>query len=203
MERLKKWAILSSMSAIATPEKTQTAGSPGGLNQLEQLKKFTRVVADTGPLNYLLLIGHIDVVPQLFSRVCIPAAVREELSDPVAPAPVRAWIAAPPGWLSIMPAPAHVDPALAALDDGEQAAIALASATNADLLLMDDRDGVAVARARGVEVTGTLGVLDRAALRGLIDLSTAFAALRATNFHVNQKLLDVLLAAHQVRGGIR
>jgi len=102
-----------------------------------------------------------------------------------------------------MPAPAHVDPALAALDDGEQAAIALASATNADLLLMDDRDGVAVARARGVEVTGTLGVLDRAALRGLIDLSTAFAALRATNFHVNQKLLDVLLAAHQMRGGIR
>ena len=36
------------MSAIATAKKSQAAASPAGLNQLEQLKKFTRVVADTG-----------------------------------------------------------------------------------------------------------------------------------------------------------
>ncbi len=36
------------MSAIATAEKGQAASSPAGLSQLEQLKKFTRVVADTG-----------------------------------------------------------------------------------------------------------------------------------------------------------
>ena len=37
---------------------------------------------------------------------------------------------------------------MAALDDGEQAAIALATAVGADLVLMDDREGVAVARPR-------------------------------------------------------
>ena len=36
------------MNASVTPEKSQTVPSRPGLNQLEQLKKFTRVVADTG-----------------------------------------------------------------------------------------------------------------------------------------------------------
>jgi predicted nucleic acid-binding protein len=26
------------------------------------------VVADTGPINYLILIGHIDLLPQLFEK---------------------------------------------------------------------------------------------------------------------------------------
>ncbi len=36
------------MSAIATAYKSQSVSAPAGLNQLEQLKRFTRVVADTG-----------------------------------------------------------------------------------------------------------------------------------------------------------
>lgn len=83
----------------------------------------------------------------------------------------------------------------AALDDGERAAIALGVALSAELLLMDDRAGVAAARTRGLAVTGTLGLLDRAARRGLVDLVAAFDALKATNFHTRQALLDTLLAA--------
>jgi predicted nucleic acid-binding protein len=150
-------------------------------------------------LNYLVLIGRIDLVPQLFGGLSIPTVVRDELADPMTPAAVRAWIAAPPGWLFIMSAPTGADAALASLDDGERAAIALATAINADLLLMDDRAGVIVARAQGIEVTGTLGVLDRAAQHGLIDLATAFAALQATNFHIRQDLLEVLLARDRER----
>ena len=160
-----------------------------------------RAVADTGPLNYLVLIGWIDLVPQLFGGLSIPTVVRDELMDPMTPAAVRAWIAAPPSWLSTTPAPAGADAALASLDHGERAAIALAAAIKADLLLMDDRAGVTVARAQGIEVTGTLGVLDRAARRGLIDLATAFAALQATNFHARQDLLDRLLAEDRQRRG--
>jgi transaldolase len=36
------------MSAIAPAEKSKAASAPAGLSQLDQLKKFTRVVADTG-----------------------------------------------------------------------------------------------------------------------------------------------------------
>jgi predicted nucleic acid-binding protein len=56
------------------------------------------VVADTGPINYLILIGHIDVLPILFERVILPSAVRDELMESKAPTAVRDWIAAPPYW---------------------------------------------------------------------------------------------------------
>jgi predicted nucleic acid-binding protein len=117
------------------------------------------------------------------------------------PAVVRTWIATPPGWLSIEPAPESVDAALATLDDGERAAISLAVATNADFLLMDDRAGVIAARALGLQVTGTLGILDHAAQRGLLDLAATFVALRATNFHVREDLLARLLSEDQQRRG--
>jgi predicted nucleic acid-binding protein len=44
-----------------------------------------------------------------------------------------------------------------ALDAGEGAAIALAIELHADLLLMDDEEGVSAARGKGLAVTGTLG----------------------------------------------
>jgi predicted nucleic acid-binding protein len=154
------------------------------------------VVADTGPLHYLILIGHVDLLPRLFGSITIPTAVRDELDQPATPACVRMWISSPPRWLTIMSEPdTNPDAALAALDNGEQAAIVLAVALRAELVLMDDRLGVAAARSRGFAVTGTLGALDRAARRGLIDLAAAFADLRATNFHTRPALLDALVAA--------
>ncbi len=38
------------------------------------------VIADTGPVNYLILIGHIDILPAMFEQVLLPSAVRGELS---------------------------------------------------------------------------------------------------------------------------
>jgi hypothetical protein len=32
------------------------------------------VIADTGPINYLVLIGHIGILPALFRKVILPAA---------------------------------------------------------------------------------------------------------------------------------
>ena len=37
------------------------------------------VVADTSPLRYLILIGHIDFLPTLFTQIIIPHAVLGEL----------------------------------------------------------------------------------------------------------------------------
>lgn len=154
------------------------------------------VIADTGPLHYLVLIGEIELLPRLLDSVTIPSVVRDELDQPSTPMVVRAWIASPPPWLSIADNMLPVDdPAVAALDDGERAVIALAGALRADLLLIDDRAGVAAARARGFAVTGTPGLLDRAARKGWLDLSAGFAALRATNFHASRALLDAILAA--------
>jgi predicted nucleic acid-binding protein len=53
------------------------------------------VIADTGPLNYLVLIGEVDVLPHLYTRVIVPEAVVKELRAAGAPASVRTWIARP------------------------------------------------------------------------------------------------------------
>ena len=154
------------------------------------------VVADTGPLNYLVLIDAIDVLPKLFETIFVPRAVHDELSHADAPAAVRSWIAQVPAWLEVRPNPDWDtnDATGAALDEGEHAAIALAVAIGAELILMDDRAGVTAAYRQGLTVTGTLGVLDLAARRGLIDLTAAFARLKATNFRYRPEIMDALLA---------
>ena len=158
------------------------------------------VIADAGPLHYLALIGQTDLLLPLFQRVIVPEAVRSELLHPHAPHPVRAWAATPPAWLSVQPASPE-DPALARLGAGERAVLALAATLRADLVLMDDRAGVAAARARGFAAIGTLGILDLAARRGLLDLAESLSALTATNFRYPPSLIDALLTEHRRPGG--
>jgi predicted nucleic acid-binding protein len=151
------------------------------------------VIADTSPINYLLLIGHLDILPALFDRVILPAAVWDELKHPKAPPVVRNWVAAPPPWVNVRPSRPLQDASLDALDAGEGAAIALAIELHADLLLMDDDEGVIAARGKGLVVTGTLGVLSRAAQRHLLNLADAFDRLKRTNFRFRQEIMDKFL----------
>lgn len=54
------------------------------------------VIADTGPINYLVLIDAVEIPQPLYTRVIVPQAVVEELSQQGTPAPVLAWIRQPP-----------------------------------------------------------------------------------------------------------
>ena len=149
------------------------------------------VIADTGPINYLVLIGRIDVLPALFQKVLLPATVRDELLE--GPDLVGKWVAAPPSWIDVRTVIYIHDVSERNLDAGEEAAITLALELHADLLLMDDRDGVVAARRKGIEVIGTLGILSRAARHGLLNLSETFERLKLTNFRYRQETLDALL----------
>ena len=131
------------------------------------------IVADTGPLQYLVLIGEIDLLPRLFRVVAIPAVVQAEMLHPEAPDSVRSWAGAPPQCSPSRQAQQKAVP-IRRRDAGERAAIALALASRAELILMDDRAGVAAARAEGLSVIGTLGVLVRAARPGMVELEATF-----------------------------
>ena len=158
------------------------------------------VVADTSPIRYLVEIGHIGILPQLFERIFIPSLVYDELRHPSAPAPVRAWVNAPPAWLEVLPVTVSDDPAFQALDDGEKSALTLGMTLGADLILIDDRKGAAVALQKGFQITGTLGLLTRSAQRGILDLADALARLKRTNFHYRQELFDDLLKKYGESG---
>lgn len=51
------------------------------------------VIANTGPINYLILIGQIDILPALFEKIILHAVVRDELKHRKPPPAVQAWIA--------------------------------------------------------------------------------------------------------------
>jgi predicted nucleic acid-binding protein len=161
------------------------------------------VIADTGPVNYLILIGHIGLLARLFEGVILPGAVKWELADSGAPGAVRAWIANLPPWIEVREELGNSleEEGLSHLNAGEEAAIKLAMAIGGDLLLMDDRQGVSTARRKGFGVIGTIGILDLAAERGLVDLPAAVSRLRQTNFRRSESLFDALLKKHGQGGG--
>ncbi len=149
------------------------------------------VIADTGPIHYLILIGQTGFLPRLFERVVLPRVVWSELSHELAPESVRCWITDAPEWLEVAESPEVT--LSAGIHKGEAAAIALACRLHADLVLMDDRKGVVAAERPGLNVIGTLGVLDLAAELGLVGFAQAVAALRLTSFRTPATLLKELL----------
>jgi len=83
------------------------------------------VVADSGPIHYLVLIGDVDVLLPLFDRVLIPQAVQSELTHRRTPAVVAKWIANLPAWAEIRSIPHSSDERMAKLGPGEHEAILL------------------------------------------------------------------------------
>ena len=67
------------------------------------------VVADMTPINYLILIGQVDMLLSLYTQVVTPRAVATELQPRKAPALVRSSIARPPSWCSIREAQRQPD----------------------------------------------------------------------------------------------
>lgn len=150
------------------------------------------VVADTGPVNYLVLIGAIDLLPALYDRVVIPSSVRQELGRPRAPETVQAWIAQPPTWLAIHMPTRPPDADLDHLDAGERDSILLAEELAADQIVIDEIRGRREAQRRGLPFTGTLGLLAAGADQGLIDLRFAVDQLLQTSFYISVDILDRL-----------
>ena len=76
------------------------------------------------------------------------------------------------------------------LDSGETEVIALAGELRADLVLIDEREARREAARRRIPVIGTIGILEEAAARHLIELPETLQRLIATNFRIDRRYLD-------------
>lgn len=85
------------------------------------------VVADTTPLNYLVLIGQIELLPALYKSILIPLEVHAELLRAKAPTEVRMWAGNLPAWCEARGVTSTADASLSELDAGERDAILLAA----------------------------------------------------------------------------
>ena len=127
------------------------------------------VVSNTSPLFYLSIIGHLDLLRQLYSEIVIPTTVFNEITN-VGNTDASARVVPTLSWIKIQSATDRefVNTLRAELDSGEAEAIALAVELNADRLLMDERLGRAAATRAGLQVTGVLGILIAAKRNNLI-----------------------------------
>jgi predicted nucleic acid-binding protein len=160
------------------------------------------VVSDSGPVHYLVLCDAIEVIPQLFGKLVLPASVARELFERQTPPEVRAWIQALPHWASLAN-PRQIDSA-ANLGLGEREAIALACELKATHLLVDDRAARRIATQRGLLIAGTVGILDKAAELDLLSLPDTLQKLLRTNFRIDAEVIRQALErdlARRNRGG--
>jgi uncharacterized protein len=120
------------------------------------------IVSDTSALTSLIQIGRERVLLDLFSRVLIPQAVRQELScfhDKL------------PEFLETIEISNSraVDELSDIIDRGEAEAVILAMEHSPDFLVIDDAAARNVAIAKGLPVIGLLGVLLKAKKAGVLD----------------------------------
>lgn len=155
------------------------------------------IVSDTTPLNYLILIDTVEILPRLYERIMIPTAVYRELSRPETPHKVKNWLQTHPDWLEVRKT-SYPD-STPELDIGEQEAIGLAVELRANKILLDEKAARAVAKAHGLTVIGTLGSLEAAAIQHLIDLPEALQRLGQTNFHCAPRLIEALIERNHQR----
>jgi len=159
----------------------------------EDRPSATVVVADTTPLNYLVLLGQIERLPAFYDRIMIVPAVLQELSHSGTPGRVRSWASKLPIWCQVQPPTSAPDSILNQLDAGERDSIQLALDAGFDTLLMDEIRGRQEAVRRSLRVTGILSILEAASQLGLLDFPATLARLENLGFRLSSRLRDTFL----------
>lgn len=158
------------------------------------------VVADATPLITLMKLARLDMLEALFKDVLIPEAVYSELtinSDYVDEA--KQIESSPFIKVVSVKEPKAVDVLRrsSGLDLGESEAIVYADDNNADVLLMDEAKGRQVAKAMGIYIMGTVGVLlfacDEKILSG-DDVKDALEKLRKSDRHIGDDIIKYALS---------
>ena len=156
-----------------------------------------KVVCDTSPICYLLLIEQVDILPQLFSQVIIPQAVRDELLAERSSVIIQNWISHPPPWLDIRFVPSPLLELPTKLGKGEREAISLALTLGGMLIVLDDFEARTAALSLKLTVTGLLAVLYRAATQELLDFPGTIKRLEQTTFRASPTLLQSFLEKYR------
>jgi len=154
------------------------------------------VVSNTSPITNLAGIGQLDLLYQLYGTITIPQAVYNEMATIGRTVPGALEVQTL-SWITVQPVtdPSQVTALRAVLDPGEAEAIVLALELNAELLLIDERPGRAIARQTGIAIIGVLGVLLEAKQQGLIVAVKPLIdqLIHQVDFWVDKQLYDAVL----------
>lgn len=151
------------------------------------------VVADSSPLVILAKLGCFDLLNKLFPRIYISTEVHYEVVVAGTGLPGAVEVAKAE-WVEVKRLQNQADILAAqqmyALGAGEISTILLAKELRAEAVLLDDHNARKLAKADGLQVRGSVGIVETFYLRGyLADLRVAFRQLLAHSY-IDQRLLD-------------
>jgi predicted nucleic acid-binding protein len=153
-------------------------------------------VSNASPLIVLARAGHLDLLGKIYPRVHLPQEVLSEVEAGPDSDPARQSLKSA-GWLTLLP-PKSCDPRIVPwnLGPGEAAVLTHALAIPGAEALLDDRAGRTAARALGIPVRGTLGLLVLAKRRGLVSqVRPILDAVASAGLFVTPALRDACLRA--------
>ncbi len=152
------------------------------------------VVADSSPLVIVTKLGCFDLLNRLFPRVFISSEVHHEVVIAGAGLPGAPEVSKAE-WIEVKavqnPAGLYSAQRKYGLGPGEMSTILLAKELGANPVLLDDYRARKLAKAEGLEILGSVGLLETFyLLHYLTDLRTAFRQLLTHNVYIDQRLLD-------------
>ena len=162
------------------------------------------VVSDTTPLISLMKAGRLELLEPLFKEVLIPEAVFAELTTNARHQREAEQIGMS-SFIRVVTVSEQkaVDilQRASGLDLGESEAIVFADDVKADVLLMDEAKGRQVAKAMGLQIMGTVGVLLFAYQEKLIsgsDVEAALNKMKNESIYIGEDLFNYAMSKIEV-----
>jgi len=159
------------------------------------MPKDRQVVSNTSPLLNLALIDRLDLLQSQFSGLEVPEQVWEEIQKGERGTDALEDLRNE-GFLNIVPVPEDelFRELREDIDKGEAAALRYALEENADLVLLDEKEGRNVARRHEIPRTGVVGILLKGANEGDVDdLEEELDALQDAGFWISDDLYEDIL----------
>ena len=144
------------------------------------------IISDTSCFIILTNIGELQLLQKLYSKISTTIEIATEFGEPL------------PDWVEILSVKSKDTQRLLEMqiDKGESSAIALALEIPDSLLILDDIKARKVATQLGLSITGTLGIIIKAKLEGIIpSVIPILNKIKQTDFRLSNEVESQVLKA--------
>ncbi len=144
------------------------------------------IISDTSCFIILTNIGELHLLQKLYSKITTTIEIATEFGEPL------------PNWVEILSVKSKDTQRLLEMqiDKGESSAIALALEISDSLLILDDIKARKVATLLGLSITGTLGIIIKAKLEGIIpSVIPILNKIKQTDFRLSNEVESQVLKA--------
>lgn len=144
------------------------------------------IISDTSCFIILTNIGELHLLKKLYGKITTTIEIATEFGEPL------------PEWIEILSVKSKDTQRLLEMqiDKGESSAIALALEIADSLLILDDIKARKIATQLGLSITGTLGIIIKAKLEGIIpSVIPILNKIKQTDFRLSSEVESQVLKA--------